>query len=366
MIHELSPNAQTAYAQVFDAAFISSINQRSIELSGGFSTKTVKGKVYHYYQYRDLTGKVVQEYLGPNSDRVNSLIDRVKTGKVVQENLQKLSRSAISLGCHDVVSKHFKPIIRLAEYGFFKGGGILVGTHAFIAMGNMLGIDFGDALLTHDIDFAHPGKNISIALNPGFSIDTAKAIESLEMGMVPISGVNGKLGATYLDPENPSYRFDFLTSKISEDDAPIEVPGITAALQPLKFMEFSMQDPVQAVVLSQEGCVLVNIPKPEYYAIHKLIISGERQVSEQMKSNKDLRQASILIEYYAANRYEDLFNVVQDARRRGTGWRERMDRGIESLKSIAPGVVAELNDIIVKLDGDESKSSNSRHIKHAK
>jgi hypothetical protein len=31
-------------------------------------------------------------------------------------------------------------INRLAEHGFFNAGGVLIGTHAFIAMGTMLGV----------------------------------------------------------------------------------------------------------------------------------------------------------------------------------------------------------------------------------
>ena len=63
-------------------------------------------------------------------------------------------------------------------------------------------------------------------------------------------------------------------------------------------MEFSLEQPVQGLVLSREGACLVNIPAPARYAIHKLVIYGERPVTERVKSIKDLEQAAALIEYF--------------------------------------------------------------------
>lgn len=83
-------------------------------------------------------------------------------------------------------------IRRLLDYGFFKAGGVLVGTHAFLAYGNLLGVVWGDASRTQDVDFAHAGKSVSIALPGTVEVDVHRAIESLEMGFLPISGIAGK------------------------------------------------------------------------------------------------------------------------------------------------------------------------------
>ena len=55
-------------------------------------------------------------------------------------------------------------IKRLADYGFFRAGGLLIGTHPFIGIGNVLGVRWADSQRTQDVDFAHAGRNVSIAL----------------------------------------------------------------------------------------------------------------------------------------------------------------------------------------------------------
>jgi hypothetical protein len=48
-------------------------------------------------------------------------------------------------------------------------------------------------------------------------------------------------------------------------------------------------------VLSSHGSVMVRVPVPERYAIHKLIVSQLRHKTSS-KPEKDLRQAAVLIE----------------------------------------------------------------------
>lgn len=54
-------------------------------------------------------------------------------------------------------------------------------------------------------------------------------------------------------------------------------------------------------LLSRTGPILVNAPPPEKYAVHKLLVYGERPQSMRIKAGKDLIQAAALIEYLAEN-----------------------------------------------------------------
>lgn len=74
-------------------------------------------------------------------------------------------------------------------------------------------------------------------------------------------------------------------------------PNLTLAMIPLKFMEFSLQDIQQTAVISSDGAVLVNIPHPARYALHKLIVAGERKGVFATKVQKDLWQAGALLTY---------------------------------------------------------------------
>ena len=168
---DLSLTAQTAYAQALDAT-IGAEHIRSVaDLAGSFAAKTVKGHKYWYYQYTEPAGKLRQVFVGPDNDAVKRLIAR-KGQPAVTSSLAPLARSAIALGCAGILPRHFQVLKRLAEYGFFRGGGVLVGTHAFIAFGNMLGVRWSETLHTQDIDFAHPGKNIALALAPDLEVNT--------------------------------------------------------------------------------------------------------------------------------------------------------------------------------------------------
>jgi hypothetical protein len=101
-------------------------------------------------------------------------------------------------------------------------------------------------------------------------------------------------------------RVDFLTMLHRGGNRPVVIPNLNIALQPLKFMEYSMEHPLPTVVFCDEGAVTVNAPVPARYAVHKLIVRGERARSLRTKSNKDLRQAAALISYFAHHQPEDL------------------------------------------------------------
>jgi hypothetical protein len=337
---EQSASAQNAYADVFSAALAAHVSSSVAGLNGSFGKKTVQGREYWYFQFRDIGGAVKQIYVGPESESLSALIRDHKGHE--PKPLQRLATAAIALGCESMLPKHFRVIRRLAEYGFFKRGGILVGTHAFMAMGNMLGIAPAERMQTQDVDFAHAGKNISVALPANIKVKTASAIESLQMGLLPISSLDGTLGGTYINPKDPAFRLDFLTSKNSKSDAPVFINGLQVAFQPLRFMEFSMIDTTQAALLSRDGCVIVNIPRPDRFAIHKLIVAAERDVSSTIKADKDVRQANVLLQYYLDHRPEDLTETYRDVLTRGPGWRKRLEGGLARLARINPDAVAAL------------------------
>jgi len=329
---ELTSSAQNAYADLFDSVLAGSVSNSVAGLNGSFGTKNVHQKKYWYFQYRDIDASVKQIYIGPDSEKIRALIETHQSHQEMP--IRRLASAAMVLGCNPVLPKHFRVIKRLSEYGFFRRGGILVGTHAFLTMCNMLGISPEERMQTQDVDFAHAGKNISIALPANIKVETKTALESLEMGLIPISTFSGTEGARYLNPADPAFMVDFLTSKISRKDEPIHIEGLAVALQPLKFMEFSMRDTTQAVALGNGDAVLVNISRPDRYAIHKLIVAAERKISETAKINKDVRQANVLIQYYLDFRPDEILETCREAKENGPGWEKRLRSGIVKLKKI--------------------------------
>lgn len=337
---ELPLSAQTAYAQLLDSA-LSVDHLRSVaDLPGSFAQKTVKGIRYWYYQYHEPSGKRTQVFVGPDNEAVHRLMAR-HAEPAAKDSLVPLARSAIALGCAPVIPRQLKVIGRLADYGFFRAGGVLVGTHAFLAYGNMLGLRWGDMSRTQDIDFAHSEKSVSLALPATVEVKTHKAIESLEMGFLPVAGLSGKSGATYLNPKEPEFRLDFLTVPHRKGEEIYLHPQLNVPLQPLKFMEFSLGNIQQAVLFAPGSAVLVNVPHPARYALHKLIVHGEREGAFAAKSTKDLHQATSLLAYYREHRPWEIDEAWADLVSRGKGWVRRAGQGVAALDQHYPELGAE-------------------------
>lgn len=332
---ELPLSAQTAYAQLLDATLGSELSRTVAGLSGSFARKKVKERDYWYFQFTDLGGVLRQVYVGPDSERIQALVSEAKTSGQ-QAPLAPLARSAVALGCAPVLPRHFRVLRRLSEYGFFKAGGVLIGTHAFLAHGNMLGLHWGDTSRTQDVDLADAGKNMAIALPANLQVDAHGAIESLEMGLVPVISLSSKAGATYLNPRDPDFRLDFLTTLHRGKEAPYEHVQLHVVMQPLKFMEYLLQDLAQAALFCDEGSILVNVPNPARYALHKLLVFGERSASYAQKSRKDLQQAAALLEYHKAHRDWDVKAAWGDLVGRGRGWVSRAKQGVSALEKLAP------------------------------
>ena len=332
---ELSLNAQTAYAQLLDATLAASHLRSVADLPGSFAAKTVKGHKYWYYQYTEPSGKLRQVFVGPDGDPLRRLMQG--TAKpAAGASLAPLARAAIALGCAEILPRHLLVLRRLAEYGFFRSGGVLVGTHAFIAYANMLGVRWGESARTQDMDFAHAGRNVALLLPSDIEVRTHDAIESLRMGFLPVTGLSSRAGASYLNAREPAFRLDFLTTLHRGGEAPYEHPKLHVTLQPLKFMEFSLEQVQQTVMMSGEAAVLANVPHPAQYAFHKLLVVSEREGSFQTKANKDLMQAGALLALLKERKSAEAREIWSDLLSRGRGWVGRAKRGLAMLDKALP------------------------------
>lgn len=332
---ELGLAAQTAYAQLLDAT-LSAEHARSVaDLPGSFNAKTVKGRRYWYFQYTELSGKLRQVYVGPDGEPVQRLMRR-KSGFNASATLEPLARSALALGCAGILPRHYRVIRRLADYGLFRAGGVLVGTHAFLAYGNTFGLRWSSQDRTEDIDLAHAGKSVALLLSCDSNVRVDDAITSLERGFLPVAGLSGAAGATYLIPKEAEFRLDFLTPLHRGGDQPFVHPQLGVALQPLPFMEFSLEAVEQAALFCPEGAVFVNVPDPARFALHKLVVHGERKGGFRAKSNKDLAHAAHVLDYLWMYRQAHLGETVLDLLGRGPGWVGRFQQGVGALLRAYP------------------------------
>jgi hypothetical protein len=334
----LSLSAQTAYAQLLDATVAADLARSVADLPGAFASREVKGHRYWYFQYTEPAGKLRQVYVGPDTEPVRALVAR-KAGPAGRDALGPLAASATALGCTAVLPRHFRVLARLADYGFFRAGGVLVGTHAFLAIGNQLGVRWSLDARTHDLDFAHAGRSVALALPTSIDVRTDAAIESLGMGFLPLRGLSGSGGATWLVPNEPDFRLDFLTPRHRGGDRPFRHPALHVELQPLRFMEYVLEDVRQATLPGTSGAVLVNVPAPGRFALHKLVVAAERSGAWRTKANKDVAQAAYVIDWLQREDRAELDRAWADLNARGAGWKTRLQRGLAMLDRAYPAVL---------------------------
>src|SRR5579885_3631891 len=144
------------------------------------------------------------------------------------------------------------------------------------------------------------------------------------------------------EPEAPisiraiRYPIDFLTPLHRGGTRPFRHPQLGITLQPLKFLEYLLQDVNQAVVFTGGGAAMVNVPDPARYALHKLVVAGERPASRIVKSNKDVQQAAALLAVLQEQAPTQVESAWSGLRGRGRGWSARLKRGRAALARAAP------------------------------
>ncbi|HEX4498798.1 MAG TPA: GSU2403 family nucleotidyltransferase fold protein [Thermoanaerobaculia bacterium] len=318
----LPESVQSLYAELLDQAIQGEAEAAmSAAPQGSFVSKNIKGRTYWYLQRMEGDRKR-QQYLGRESPSLLSWIDGVREARVrLAADAGQRARLCSMLIAGGAVTES-APITRvlalLAQVGVFRLGGVLVGTQAFSAYGNMLGVRFEQqALRTQDIDIAQD-RSIGIAL----SIET-----------------DSKQPSTSFKVRGRDLRVDFLTPLLGRDsEAPVFLPALGVAAHPLRFLDYLIENPAQAVVVSGSG-VLVNVPDPGRFAFHKLWISERRPVSEQTKATKDRRQAGALLEVLLRDRPGDVL-LAWDALQRSPAVvktvRKAMDRLSPELRSELP------------------------------
>jgi hypothetical protein len=326
--------AQAAYSSVLSAARMAQLNRSPADLPGGFSSKRVHGRLYWYYQRKSPAG-LEQIYVGPDDDATCALImaARSEPANANQAHLRKLANAAGALGCYTVAPKHFRVLKRLADHGVFSAGAIVVGTHAFLAYQNVLGLIWGDPGQTVDLDFAHAGRNLSLAIAPDARVDAHSAIESLHLGFVPVNS-----GTRYVKPDEPDFDLDWLTSRTRLGEEPVPCQALNVTLQPLRFMELALEAPVPAALLGSTSAIVVNLPAPAAYAVAKLLVAAERAGDSRSKSKKDIAQAAALIDYFVQRDPDVVVDMLEQTRARGPAWRKALEKGLADLNRAWPRI----------------------------
>jgi hypothetical protein len=199
------------------------------------------------------------------------------------------------------------------------------------------------SMMTQDVDLA----TASLALSAGEGRDAASNNESqieeprssssleeiLQRADPTFTGVPGLTPAAF--PSHFRAKSGFLVDVLvpvrrSTDTNPMPIPALRAAGTPLQHLDWLIDSPAPAAALYGSG-VLVSVPQPARYAVHKLILAQKREPASP-KRQKDLDQATALIEALKQTELFALEDALEDARSRGKrGWQDPIDRSLHQI-----------------------------------
>ena len=320
----ISRHSATAHAAYHD--LLRSLMDEAVSAIRGTPTKvTRKGKIYWYDSYR-IGSDVCKTYIGEDSPELRDRIDRLKSLRKETDDRRRhrtrLIRILRAEGFLGVDAATGSLLSALAKSGVFRLGGTIVGTHAFRLYEGLLGIRyrFDDMAQTGDIDIAS-FEQLSLVLEDIVAPPLQDVLG--DFSFEPVPSLSGNRVWRWRQTRN-ELMVEFLTPSFQEEEAirPLAALGVDA--QSLHHLNYLIAEPVEAVAVYRSG-ILVQIPRPERYAIHKLIVADRRRGgADSLKAVKDRLQAAFLIDVLSEDRPDELLEAYQDALAIGPKWGERL------------------------------------------
>lgn len=320
----ISRHSATAHAAYHD--LLRSLMDEAVSGIRGTPTRVDRnGKIYWYDSYR--TGSDVRKtYIGEDSPELRNRLDQLKSLRAKTDERRKhrtrLIRILRAEGFLGVDAATGSLMSALAGAGVFRLGGTIVGTHAFRLYEGLLGIryQFDDMAQTGDMDIAS-FEQLSLALEDIVAPPLQEVLS--DFSFAPVPGMDRNKIWRWRQTRN-DLMVEFLTPSFQEEEGIRPLAALGVDVQSLHHLNYLIAEPIKAVAAYRSG-VLVQIPRPERYAIHKLIIANRRRGgADSLKAEKDRLQAAFLIEVLAEDRPDELLEAYRAALKAGPKWGERL------------------------------------------
>jgi len=297
-----------------------------------FLRRERKGRFYWYVRSPQVQGERSERYLGLETPELLATIKAAKASKTAVDGRRMIVRALRGAGLHAPDERTARILRALSTAGAFRLRAAVVGTVAFQTYGALLGFTLpSQAVRTGDLDIAQD-YGVSIALDDVLEGGFLEVLRSADPAFSPVPKLDPGKSATYRTPDG--YAVDVLTT--SRDAGEAETSRLAALktdATPLRFMDFLLRDTIDAVVLHEDG-ILIRVPAPARYAVHKLMISRKRSQANP-KRRKDLEQAQALIHALAQDDPFALREAYAEARGRGEAWRKLLDEAVTLLPETA-------------------------------
>jgi hypothetical protein len=294
MYVELAAPHEKALMLLFAELESTAAEQRAAFLGtpGAITERTNEnGTRFWVHRYSDGVGRRHEDYLGTTDDeeviaRMRDLRGRIEVANATLARIRILARA----GFATTDRKTYSMLASLHNHGLFRVGALLIGSHAFGVLLNVLGVK-AVPYATEDVDIARREQLAIPGIPPFLKVLRETGIELFE---VPALSRRGH-PTSYLEPGGSRLKVDLLVPSPDETYPTIKVPELNAHAQGVPYLKYVLSNSQEAPILSPHGVVMVRVPVPERYAIHKLMVSQLRGTASS-KAAKDLRQAATLLE----------------------------------------------------------------------
>ena len=308
-----------------------------------FKSKKINNKRY-WYLYISVGSTRREHYLGEETQELLDQIDDEKASWESETNDRELRQRLVNMligGGMAAPSRDEGKVISLLERnGVFLAGAALVGTVAFRAYANMLSVVWGSDAGTQDIDLA-ADNHYELALpRPRASLDLRQIILDSGMGFFEVPALNRKQPSTSFKIRGRDFIVDVVAPmRGRETMRPIHLTEFGTYASPLRHLDYLLDDLQPAVLLYEHG-IMINVPAPGRFAIHKCVVSQKRPAAFAAKSLKDRSQAEQVFQVLLENRPTDIALAYEAAKTQGEVFVSEFRAG---LRLIDKGVASDVH-----------------------
>ncbi|HEY6821235.1 MAG TPA: GSU2403 family nucleotidyltransferase fold protein [Burkholderiales bacterium] len=309
---------------------------------GTLKKRTQSKNQYWVREHIRVDGKKTDEYIGPVSTVDKETVAKIANAIDLAKALAKGSGQLRLFGYQRIDKKPAAVLEVLSNRELFKAGLALVGSHAYGALLNELGI-VARAYKTQDIDLAR-AQPLAIALAGKSSLESL--LKETGLSFVRVPGMpSHKPSASFKLPGAETLAVDLLVPGNKTGEI-IPVKELGAYAQAIPLLDFLTEDAIEAVVLSPNQVVPVRVPSPERFALHKIFSSQSRTAGTRDKSRKDLEQAAVLA---VAVEEETPGRMVDTLRAMPAFGKTVVKRGSAAVAKLLPGNYEEVKDILSRI-----------------
>lgn len=307
-----------------------------------FKSKKVSGQRY-WYLYISIGARQSEHYLGKETNELlNTIASEKHLWESTRDDRQIRNRLVAMLVAGEATVSPYtegKVLSLLEKSGMFLAGGVVIGTVAFRAYANMLGVIWHSQLQTRDIDLANDYKFPIIIPRDQQPINLSDILLNSGMGFLEVPALNPKAPSTKFKIRGQELAVELLTPmRGKEASNAIHIPGLTAFAEPVRFLDYLLEDIQPAVLLYKHG-ILITVPSPARFAFHKLVVSQRRRTGDVEKIKRDLSQAEQLFEVLIEGRPGDLILAFEGVKKMGDKFQKQLLEGMKAIdRKVCKGV----------------------------